>query len=295
MISVIICSKSKTALDTLQININKTIGVEHDIMPIENSFGQIGICEAYNQGAKHARYPYLCFIHEDVKFIAADWGKNLLRHFQSEKKAGVFGVAGSTYKVRMVSSWWQPTLSTDESKRANYIQIYKFKQEQPKQVFYNPYNENRSKVVSLDGVFLAVKKEMWAQFKFDEQLLKGFHGYDMDFSLRIGSRYNNYVVYDILLEHFSEGINDQRWLKENYLVHLKNRKLLPVFKGEQIDRETLRAVEKSYLGKNFKLAVESSMQKGEIFKMFLRLIINSRLLKPNVPFLKLLMKKLVLR
>ncbi|MBC7903014.1 MAG: hypothetical protein H7Y27_06310, partial [Gemmatimonadaceae bacterium] len=55
----------------------------------------------------------------------------------------------------------------------------------------------------------------------------GFHGYDIDLSLQIGERYQNQVVYDILLEHFSTGTLGRAWLESTFLVADKWRHILP--------------------------------------------------------------------
>lgn len=295
MISVITCFRNDEMVGQLSANIANTIGHDYEFIKVENKTGCYSLTEAYNLGAAQAKYDYLCFVHEDVLFRTDQWGHNLLAHFKADAQAGVIGIAGSVYKIKMVSSWWQPELSELEPKRINLIQHYKKAEKTAREIRINPLFEQRSKVVSLDGVFMAVRKEVWKQFRFDDVLLKGFHGYDLDFTLRIGSRYSNYVIYDILLEHFSEGVNDQNWLRDNYRVHLKNKKLLPSLKEGRINPKALRQVDKSYLERNFNLAVRSAMQKKEMCKMFLSLIVSSRLLKPNVPFLKRFMKTLVQR
>ena len=60
--------------------------------------------------------------------------------------------------------------------------------------YLNPFKEKRSSVATLDGVFLATRKEVWKEIQFDEKLIKGFHGYDLDFTLRAAQRFHNYVV-----------------------------------------------------------------------------------------------------
>ena len=48
-----------------------------------------------------------------------------------------------------------------------------------------PNRENvLEEVVCLDGVFICSRKEVWQQSKFNDADLKGFHFYDIDFSLK---------------------------------------------------------------------------------------------------------------
>ena len=62
---------------------------------------------------------------------------------------------------------------------------------------------------------------------FDEKLLTGFHGYDLDLSLAIGKHYKVGVTYEILAEHFSEGTLNTDWLRSALLIHQKWADCLP--------------------------------------------------------------------
>ena len=42
---------------------------------IDNREKQWPIARAYNEGASRAHYPFLFFVHEDVKFHSVGWGK----------------------------------------------------------------------------------------------------------------------------------------------------------------------------------------------------------------------------
>ena len=83
------------------------------------------------------------------------------------------------------------------------------------------FTGERLPVVLLDGVFLAMRKDLFDAVKFDETLA-GFHGYDFDISAQaVIAGYNNYVVYDILLEHFSEGNRDAAYYVNLTNIHKK--------------------------------------------------------------------------
>ena len=75
MFSIIICSISPERLLQVKKNIQETIGTEHEFIAIDNRETKWPIAKAYNEGAKRARYPYLFFVHEDVRFHSQDWGK----------------------------------------------------------------------------------------------------------------------------------------------------------------------------------------------------------------------------
>ncbi|MFI2757155.1 glycosyltransferase family 2 protein, partial [Streptococcus suis] len=75
VLSLIICTRDPTALKTVSQSAAATIGVPHEIVAVDNSEGQYGICEAYNIGAAQAQYDVLCFMHEDIRFHTSGWGR----------------------------------------------------------------------------------------------------------------------------------------------------------------------------------------------------------------------------
>ena len=42
---------------------------------------------------RRSRQPYLCFVHEDVRFVTQDWGRKIVAHLQ-DKEVGLVGIAG---------------------------------------------------------------------------------------------------------------------------------------------------------------------------------------------------------
>ena len=226
MISVIVCSRSAELFNAFAENVVATIGVEHEVIRIDNSNNQYSICSAYNFGAAKASFDILCFVHEDVLFKTDSWGKNLLAHFNSDTDIGLIGIAGSVYKSKMSTAWWQSEAGWPEITRMNLVQHSK-SYTHPKALYSNPHNDIRSEVVALDGVLLVTDKSTWLQYPFDEKLLKGFHGYDLDFSMQVRQTKKVVVVYDVLLDHFSGGNSNGVWLSEILKVHKKWKQHLP--------------------------------------------------------------------
>ena len=66
--------------------------------------------------------------------------------------------------------------------------------------------------MALDGVFMAMKKIFFQKIKFNEEVL-GFHGYDLDISLRAAKIAQNRVTKTVVLEHFSFGNPDKVWFE----------------------------------------------------------------------------------
>lgn len=209
MISIIISSYLPHYFSALQKNIAETIGAPYEIIKIDNP-GLMGICEAYNKGANRAQYDLLLFIHEDILFQTQNWGEKLISHL-NESKTGIIGVAGSSYVPSAPSSW-------TVSEKYNFANILQGSKENTDSFHIHTTHQNRNKVFAVDGVFIAINKENYLNFKFNEKLLKGFHGYDLDFSLRVSKKLQNYVVDDILIEHFSAGNLNKEWMDNNILV-----------------------------------------------------------------------------
>ena len=102
----------------------------------------------------------------------------------------------------------------------------------PVKTVVNPMQGSFDEVAVIDGVFMATKKAIATLFPFDETMLKGFHCYDLDFSLHIGTKYKTVVSYAILLEHFSEGRLNKNWLYDSLKLHKKWKAILPKQTGE---------------------------------------------------------------
>lgn len=227
MISCVICSTNAEMQEAVCANIAQHIGVPHEIIVIDNRENSYSICQAYNKGAGSARFDILCFLHEDLLFETNDWGKRLLEHFTAVKDPGLIGLAGATYKALAPSGWWAVT---DNYLSYHYKQSYKHAQVATRERKMNC--ESVKEVICLDGVFLAVKKEVFNKFRFDESL-PHFHGYDLDLSLAVASEYKNYVVPDILINHLSEGSLDETWIRNMYFLFKKwNSKLPKLISGE---------------------------------------------------------------
>jgi len=196
MISIIVCSKDLELLKGLSENIQETIGCKFELVAIDNRKSQYGICAAYNTGIKKAKTSFLCFVHEDVRFLTKNWGDVLLKKLQ-DKTVGVIGVAGTTL-LPEDGVWY--------SAQRPFVHgqvIHSF--EGKEQLDRYGTLEKDCEVVVLDGLFLACRKEIAEIFRFNEALFKGFHFYDIDFCLRISQNFSNIVTYDILLKHFSGG------------------------------------------------------------------------------------------
>ncbi len=215
MFSILICSINVSYLEKLKINIRETIGNEYELLVWDNLADKKPITEVYNLLAERARYPYYCFIHEDIQFQTKNWSDNLLQAFERNKETGLIGIAGSKYKSRTPSGWSTGLLDLDccnifhKDKNGNTIQLYN-----------NPGKSKFEQVVNVDGVFIAIRKEVWDTTKFNESLLQGFHLYDIDFSFHVIKHWKAAVIFDIDILHFTEGGNfGNEWVEYTLKWH----------------------------------------------------------------------------
>ena len=196
MISIIVCSKDLELLKGLSENVQETIGCKFELIAIDNRKNQYCICSAYNAGIKKAKSSFLCFIHEDIRYLTKNWGELLLKKLQ-DKKIGVVGIAGTTL-LSEDGIWYSAQRPFVQGR---VVHSFNGKEQLDK---YGTL-ERDCEVVVLDGLFLSCRKETAEKFRFNDVLFPGFHFYDIDFSLRVSQNFNNIVTYDILLKHFSGG------------------------------------------------------------------------------------------
>ena len=94
MMSVVICSVNKNLALQVKRNIDQTIGVEWQLILLDNGVLKKSITEVYNLGAAQAKFDTLCFVHEDVLFRTKDWGRRIIDYFDHDKDLSLVGVAG---------------------------------------------------------------------------------------------------------------------------------------------------------------------------------------------------------
>lgn len=229
MISVIICSVNREFAENLTQNISKTIGVEHETIVFDNSNTSYGICKVYNLCAGKAKYDYLCFVHEDVIFHTDNWGQELIQNTQ--ENTGVIGIAGGQTRSVYPVSWG------DAGHKFTRMNVLQRKTEVLVQDYKNPDNENYSRVLLLDGVFLFTRKKVLKEFRFDEETFSRFHLYDQDFSFNVAHKYINYVCYTVDIEHFSMGGFTNEWYQQCLLFVNKWKAELPKSVIEMTDQE----------------------------------------------------------
>jgi len=222
MVSIIVCSKDSALREKLRNNVSNTIKNEYEWICIENEYENLSIFSAYNKGALKSKGDILVFIHEDVIIHTKNWDK-LLRNHLNDPSLGIVGNAGSTYKSKQLTSWIDVPPSYY---RSNAIAGWTVE----RNIHSNKTSKKNmvSEVKLLDGMFLAMRREVWEEFPFDEQSYSGFHFYDQDMSMQVGQKYQLAVCHNILVEHLSSGNYSKAWFKDALIYHKKWESQLPV-------------------------------------------------------------------
>jgi hypothetical protein len=237
MISLITCSIDPEKQAKLKINVAETIGVPYELIIIDNRNTGTGICAAYNKGGRAAQYEILCFLHDDISFETLQWGLKLLHHIQ-EDGFGLVGVAGSSVKNKVPSSWASTAIE-------NEIHLTQHFKREPKPPQYIKRSQEKiipsiTQVASIDGVLMATTRELFTLCPFDEERFPGFHGYDLDFSLQLGQYTRVGVSFEIHVQHFSEGHFSDEWLDAAIQISRKWDRILPLSTKDYGEKEMTR-------------------------------------------------------
>lgn len=238
MISIIICSQYSNIESSLAENIKKTIGVDYEIVHIDNSHRSYSIFEAYNLGVERAKGDYLCFMHEDVLFHSKDWGK-IVENYLAQPFVGALGVAGGNVVLDRLD-WRFYGFGL-----VHLLQGTTTVEEKPN--YYISYDASKihlplCQVAVLDGVWICIRKELFTQIRFDDKTFHDFHLYDSDICMQVNTiGLGVFMTHDILLEHKSEGTFSQGYADSLKVFSQKWKTCLPLVKGTIVTKEETEA------------------------------------------------------
>ncbi|UQD56151.1 glycosyltransferase [Flavobacterium sp. K5-23] len=223
MISIIICSRDLHLYDKVEKSIKKTIGsITYEIIKIDNSIDNISITKAYNLGIDKSKYEHLLFVHEDILFHTNNWGDILINIFKKNSNIGLIGIAGAKYKSKYPSAFWHTETSMI---KLNLIQHYNCKKSSLHTIGFE--NDDFEDVVVLDGVFMALNKKL--NVRFNEEIL-GFHCYDSAICIDVLEIKRKIIVTnEILIEHFSIGNTDLKFVNSLIKFHELYKRKLPKY------------------------------------------------------------------
>jgi GT2 family glycosyltransferase len=228
MLSLIVCSINPDYINSLKSSVAATIGIEYEWLIWDNRTDNLGICEVYNKLAASARYPNLCFLHEDLEFKTPDWGKTIIQYFEKEGYSLV-GIAGSNYKSQLFSGWY----SGGGGGAKDYSNILHLNgREEFLLKIPADWNEAVSPVVTIDGVLMCCPKKTWQEHRFNENEIKGFHFYDLDYSLRVNRMGKVGVTSRIDIVHKTVGGDfGDKWIEQAFHFHQYAANMLPAYIG----------------------------------------------------------------
>ena len=242
MISIIICSRKADIPQELKDNITATIGCDYELCVIDNSHNEYSIFSAYNDGVSRSNGDILCFMHEDVVLHTDKWGDILSKHFVQNPLSGAVGVAGGHYLPQRPCYWNEP-----RKESAHYIQgnihngVYK-----SHLIKHQHYRSARTLVAALDGVFIAMPRSLFSDHHvlWDEDTFHGFHFYDADMCMQVHKAgYEVEVIWDILLEHKSNGSFSEAFIRARQTWFNKWKDSLPLVCGIEMDQEDIEVCE----------------------------------------------------
>lgn len=176
-------------------------GVPHEIVGIHDGRS---MAEALNRGGARARGDWLVFCHDDITFVAHDFAARLKACLEHHD---LVGVAGTTRMAGPSITWagaphvhgWITHVRPDGALRPSIAGA-------------------RTGVIpgaeGLDGVFLAMRRATFERIRFDASTFDGWHGYDLDFSLRAArAGLSCAIATDLTLTHASYGSFDQAYAR----------------------------------------------------------------------------------
>lgn len=254
MFSFIVCSISPPRAEALRRNLKQTVGVPFELIVKDNRGSDKGICRVYNEAAAEARYDLLCFLHEDVAFRTPNWGGVIAERLR-RPECGAIGFAGSSVKSRAISGW-----AVAAGIRENYAQPDRKRGSEIMRLFRSGFNgSDFAPAVCLDGFCLFVRREVWAEVRFDETTFRGFHAYDLDFTTAVARRYCNYVCMSVEIEHFSVGSYSRSWVRETMRYHDKWREQLPMFAGNSLSESEQERIERETEGRSLRFLLRHAL------------------------------------
>jgi hypothetical protein len=232
MISIIICSYNTDKIAEIELNISETVGVEYELIIIDNRKSLYNIFQAYNLGVKNSKFSIVCFMHDDIVYHSNNWGQEVVNYFNS-KDTGMIGIGGTRFLSSIPTIWWAGGHKYFTSRFGtvchNSIDTNRNDLEISQHNVINPENAIFTRVAVLDGLWFCVRKELFKIVSFDEKNYNGFHFYDLDISMQINNlNYNIFCIFNIQLEHISASKHDKDWIESCNVFYHKWKAKLPI-------------------------------------------------------------------
>lgn len=195
---------------------------------VESIFEGSSIYEKYNTGISNLEKDgisdddIIVFCHGDVRILDESFEDKVLYIFDNIPKLGVAGVIGAT-EIHETGGWW---LSDQKLHRGHVVQWID-------DIESNKYHMirtigNYTNITVVDGLCFMVRGSLVKQLKFDvDTYPNSYNYYDYDYCLETKALGYKVGVFDILLEHGSNGSgmfqDDWKLNKEKFIRKWKEK------------------------------------------------------------------------
>lgn len=202
MISVIFCSIDQVKADKTISQYSTMLGKEpYEIILIRDARS---LAEAYNRGLNQAKGDIIVLSHDDIEFLQpSSWLSAIKSHL---REFDLIGLAGTT---KLIGPAWALA-----GPPYNFGQVAELNSngEPYRVIIFGTPLPVVPNIQAVDGLFMALNKNVVDKVRFDEEVFNGFHCYDIDFSFsayKAGFRLG--VATDIPVLHASQGSFDNTW------------------------------------------------------------------------------------
>jgi len=215
-VSIVVCSIDTAKFARLSANYRSLFaGRTIEIVGIHDARS---LAEGYARGIARSRGTRLILSHDDIEILSPDFAGRLDRHLGD---FDLIGIAGTT---RLVGGKWAAagdpyvfTLVTSPDPEAGGFAT----------MMLGGGPLIVPGIAALDGVFLAMRREVAIAIPFDAETFDGFHLYDLDFSFRAHrAGFRLAVCRDIVLIHESTGTYNAAWDDYRRRFEAKHRNAL---------------------------------------------------------------------
>jgi hypothetical protein len=200
-ISIVICSIDAAKFARVTANYRSLFaGREIEIIGIHDARS---LAEGYTRGIARSSGELVVLSHDDIRILSPDFAARLVANLE---RFDLIGVAGTT---RIVGGSW-----LDAGDPYLYVLITSPEPESGRlqTVLLGGGEINIAGMQGIDGVFMAMRREVVESVGFDAAVFDGFHLYDLDFSFRAFlAGYRVAVCRDLVLVHESIGRYDAAW------------------------------------------------------------------------------------
>jgi tetratricopeptide (TPR) repeat protein len=198
-ISVVACSNDDAQYVEMAASYDRALADwPHEIVRIADAKS---LAEGYTRGTARATGEIVVFTHDDVEILPADFGDRLLRRLGECDLLGIAGATRATGPAWPFAGWPYLHGSVIYRDGSGY-----------RVTAYSRTVPVAHGIRVIDGVFLAMKREIAVSIGWDAETCDGFHGYDVDFTLRAAQAgLRLAVASDLGVVHRSYGSFDASW------------------------------------------------------------------------------------